>query len=126
GLIGAGHKEIIFTSGATESINLALKGAAEIYRSKKDHIITTTVEHKAVLDTCRTLEQKGFKVTYLKADNYGLIDPDKLMDSINDSTLLVSVIHANNEIGTINPVAEIGKICKSRNVLFHIDAAQSA
>ena len=126
GLIGAGHKEIIFTSGATESINLALKGAAEIYRSKKDHIITTTVEHKAVLDTCRTLEQKGFKVTYLKADNYGLIDPDKLMDSINDSTLLVSVIHANNEIGTINPVAEIGKICKSRNILFHIDAAQSA
>jgi len=125
-LIGAEHKEIIFTSGATESINLAIKGAAEMYGSKRDHIITTTVEHKAVLDTCKSLEKKGFNVTYLKVDKFGLIDMDELKDSINENTLLVSVIHANNEIGTINPVNEIGKICKSKNVLFHVDASQSA
>src|SRR5437773_6746448 len=126
GLIGAEHKEIIFTSGATESINLAIKGASEIYGLKRSHVITTNVEHKAGLDTCRSLEKKGFDVTYLKADKYGLIDLDELKDAITDKTFLVSVIHANNEIGTINPVSEIGKICKSKNVLFHTDATQSA
>ena len=126
GLIGAEHKEIIFTSGATESINLAIKGAAEIYGSKRNHIITTSVEHKAVLDTCSSLEKKGFNVTFIKTDTYGLIDIDELKSSIKENTLLVSVIHANNEIGTVNPVAEIGSICKSKNILFHVDAAQSA
>lgn len=123
-LIKADPKEIIFTSGATESDNLALKGVADMYSSKGDHIITAVTEHKAVLDTCKMLERKGIHVTYLRVDSHGAVDPDDVKDAINDRTILVSVMYANNEIGTIQPIAEIGRICHGRGVLFHTDATQ--
>ena len=122
----ASPKEIIFTSGATESNNLAIKGVAEMYREKGNHIITTTIEHKAVLDTCKRLEKSGIEVTYLQVAKDGLLNLDDLRGAITDKTILVSIMHANNEIGVIQPVAEIGRICKERGVLFHTDAVQAA
>lgn len=124
-LIGAGSKEIVFTSGATESNNLAIKGVAEMYYERGDHIITVVTEHKAVLDTCKKLEKRGFKVTYLPVGSDGLISPDDVKNAITDKTILVSVMHSNNEIGVIQPIAEIGKVCKERGVIFHTDATQS-
>src|SRR5579872_6059253 len=124
-LIGANPKEIVFTSGATESDNLAIKGVAEMYAEKGNHIITPATEHKAVLDTCKKLEKHGYRVTYLALKQDGLIDLDQLRDSITDKTILVSVMYANNEIGVIQPVAEIGKICHERGVLFHTDGVQA-
>jgi cysteine desulfurase len=123
-LIGATSKEIIFTSGATESDNLAIKGVADMYYEKGDHIITLVTEHKAVLDTCKKLEKRGFKVTYLPVGSDGLISPDDVKNAITDKTILVSVMLANNEIGVIQPIAEIGKVCKERGVIFHTDATQ--
>ena len=124
-LIGANPKEIIFTSGATESNNLAIKGVAEMYTEKGNHIITAATEHKAVLDTCKKLEKQGYQVTYLALREDGLVDLDKLRASITDKTILVTLMYANNEIGVIQPVAEIGKICKERGVLYHSDGVQA-
>src|SRR5579872_5458255 len=124
-LIGATAKEIVFTSGATESDNLAIKGVAEMYAEKGNHIITPATEHKAVLDTCKKLEKHGFRVTYLSLKQDGLVDLDQLRDSITDKTILVSIMYANNEIGVIQPVSEIGKICHELNVLFHTDGVQA-
>ncbi|HKQ04196.1 MAG TPA: IscS subfamily cysteine desulfurase [Blastocatellia bacterium] len=124
-LIGATSKEIVFTSGATESDNLAIKGVADMYYERGDHIITVVTEHKAVLDTCKKLEKRGFKVTYLPVASDGLISPDDVKRALTDKTILVSVMHANNEIGVLQPIAEIGKVCKERGVLFHTDATQS-
>jgi cysteine desulfurase len=124
-LIGATGKEIIFTSGATEGDNLAIKGVAEMYYEKGDHIITVVTEHKAVLDTCKRLEKRGFKVTYLPVGSDGLISPDDVKNAITDKTILVSVMMANNEIGVIQPIAEIGKVCREHGVLFHTDATQA-
>jgi len=123
-LIHADPKEIIFTSGATESNNLALKGVAEIYREKGDHVITCMTEHRSVLDTAKRLEKMGLKVTYLPVDKYGMVGPDDVRNAITDKTILISIMLANNEIGTIHPVAEIGKIAKEKGVLFHCDATQ--
>jgi len=125
-LVGAHADEIVFTSGATESINLAIKGVAEAYRSRGDHIITVATEHKAVLDTCAKLERHGFNVTYLSVDRSGRLSLDELLSTLSPSTILVSVMAANNEIGTIAPLEEIGKLCRSRGILFHTDAAQAA
>ena len=123
--IGASSgKEIVFTSGATESDNLAIKGAAEYYKDRGNHIITTTIEHKAVLDSCKRLERQGFEVTYLDVEKNGLVDPAKVERAITDKTILVSVMLANNEDGTIQPIAEIGKITRARSVLLHSDAVQ--
>src|SRR5579872_180296 len=124
-LIGATPKEIVFTSGATESNNLALKGVAEMYGEKGNHIITAATEHKAVLDTCKRLEKHGVRVTYLPVQSNGLVDLDMLKDAITDKTILVSIMYANNEIGVLQPVAEIGRIAKSKGVLFHSDATQA-
>ena len=128
-LIGATAKEIIFTSGATESDNLALKGVAEMYRERGNHIITQVTEHKAILDTCKKLEKQGYRVTYLPVMADGLIDLDDLKRAIvtegPDKTILVSIMFANNEIGVIQPIAEIGKICHEKGVLFHTDAVQA-
>ena len=124
-LIGASPREIVFTSGATESNNLALKGAAHAYRADGDHLITTAAEHKAVLDPCKRLEHEGFQVTVLPVDRYGLVDPEQIAAAITDRTILVSVMAANNEIGTLQPIQEIGRLCKKRGVLFHTDAAQA-
>jgi cysteine desulfurase len=124
-LINAKGKEIIFTSGATESDNLAIKGVVEFYREKGNHVVTAVTEHKAVLDTCRALERRGLAtVTYLPVDRYGMVDPDQVRSAITDRTVLVSIMFANNEIGTINPLAEIGKITREKGVLFHTDAVQ--
>ncbi len=125
-LIGATSKEIVFTSGATESNNLAIKGVAEMYAERGNHIITAATEHKAVLDTCKHLEKQGVRVTYLPLQGDGLVDLDMLRDAITDKTILVSIMYANNEIGVIQPVAEIGKICKEKGVLFHTDGVQAA
>jgi len=126
-VIGAKAKEIIFTSGATESDNLAIKGVVEFYKEKGNHIITAPTEHKAILDTCKTLERKGLAtVTYLAVDKFGLISTDDLRKAITDKTILITIMHANNEIGTIQPVHEIGKIAKEKGILFHSDATQSA
>jgi len=111
-LIGASSKEIVFTSGATESDNLAIKGVAHQYASRGKHIITTTIEHKAVLDSCKALEKEGFDVTYLPVDKYGRLDPEQVREAITDQTTLVSVMWANNEIGTVQPIKEIGAICR--------------
>ena len=124
-LIGATSKEIVFTSGATESNNLAIKGVAEMYAEKGNHIITAATEHKAVLDTCKHLEKKGCRITYLPLKGDGLVDLDMLRDAITDKTILISIMYANNEIGVIQPVKEIGKIAKERGVLFHSDAVQA-
>ncbi|MCH7768925.1 MAG: IscS subfamily cysteine desulfurase [Nitrospinae bacterium] len=124
-LIGAKPREIIFTSGATESDNLALKGVAEMYQEKGDHIITQVTEHKAVLDTAKRLERQGFEVTYLPVDREGLVDPDDVRRAFRETTILISIMAANNEIGTLQPVEEIGRIAKERGVLFHSDAAQA-
>lgn len=124
-LIGANSKEIIFTSGATESNNLAIKGVAEMYAERGNHIITAATEHKAVLDTCKHLEKQGIRVTYLPLKGDGMIDLEMLKEAITDKTILVSIMYANNEIGVIQPVAEIGKICKERGVLFHTDGVQA-
>jgi cysteine desulfurase len=126
-LIGAASKEIIFTSGATESDNLAIKGVVEFYKDKGNHVVTSTTEHKAVLDTCKALERKGLAtVTYLPVDQYGMVDPDDVRRAITDKTVIVSIMHSNNEIGTVNPIAEIGKVTREKGVLFHTDAAQGA
>lgn len=124
-VIGADPKEIIFTSGATESNNMALKGAAEFYGSDKKHIITVVTEHKCVLDSCRWLAERGFEVTYLPVEKDGLIDLSKLKDAIRDDTMMVSVMHANNEIGVVQDIKSIGAICREKGVKFHTDAAQS-
>src|SRR5216683_883130 len=124
-LINATPKEIIFTSGATESNNLALKGAAEMYREKGNHIITQVTEHKAILDTCKRLEKYGYEVTYLPVSKDGLIDLEELKRAIDDKTILVSIMAANNEIGVVQPIAEIGKLCRERGVIFHTDAVQA-
>ncbi len=124
-LIGAQNpKEIVFTSGATESDNLAIKGVAEFYKDKGNHIITTVIEHKAVLDTCKRLEKEGCTITYLPVGKDGRVDPDAVARAITDKTILVSVMLANNEVGTVQPLAEIGKITRSRGVLLHSDAVQ--
>ena len=124
-LIGAqSEKEVVFTSGATESDNLALKGVAEFYKDKGNHIITTVTEHKAILDTCKRLEKQGFVVTYLGVGKDGRVDPDDVKNAITEKTILVSVMLANNEIGTVQPLEEIGKLTRSRGVLFHSDAVQ--
>jgi len=124
-LIGATSKEIVFTSGATESNNLAIKGVAEMYREKGNHIITQVTEHKAVLDTCKRLEKFGYRVTYLPVQKDGRIDLDDLRRAIDDKTILVSIMSANNEIGVLQPIREIGAICRERGVLFHTDAVQA-
>ena len=124
-LIGATSKEIVFTSGATESNNLALKGIAEMYAERGNHIITQVTEHKAVLDTCKRLEKSGVRVTYLPVQTNGLIDLDQLRDAITDKTILISIMYANNEIGVVQPMKEIAKIAKERGVLFHSDAVQA-
>lgn len=124
-LIGASAKEIVFTSGATESNNLAIKGAAYFNQKEKNHIITIATEHKCVLDACRHLQQEGFEITYLPVKEDGLVDLDLLQKSIKSTTSLVSIMMTNNEIGVIQPIKEIGKICRERGVLFHTDAAQA-
>jgi cysteine desulfurase len=126
-LIGGKSKEIIFTSGATESDNLAIKGVLEFYKDKGNHIITCVTEHKAVLDSCRALERTGkATVTYLKVDKYGMVNPDDVRNAITDKTVLISIMYANNEIGTIHPIREIGKIAKEKGVIFHCDGVQAA
>lgn len=124
-LINAQPDEIIFTSGATESNNLAILGAAERYADRGNHIITCMTEHKAILDPCHYLERKGWRVTYLPVDQYGLVDPDALRQAITPQTVLISIMTANNEIGTIAPVEEIGRIAREHDVLFHTDATQA-
>ena len=124
-LINTSEKEVIFTSGATESNNIAIKGVARFNKTRKNHVITLVTEHKCVLDSCRQLEQEGFDVTYLPVQKNGLLDLDVLKSAITDKTVLVSVMAVNNEIGVIQPLAEIGKICRAHGVLFHTDAAQA-
>jgi len=124
-LINAKPKEIIFTSGATESDNLAIKGVVEFYKDKGNHVITCVTEHKAVLDSCKALERAGkASVTYLRVDKYGMLDPDEVRKALTDKTVLITVMYANNEIGTIHPVAAIGRIAKEKGILFHCDATQ--
>jgi cysteine desulfurase len=125
-LIGATSKEIVFTSGATESDNLALKGVVEMYAEKGNHIITAATEHKAILDTCKRLEKHGTRVTYLPVQQNGLVDLDQLKAAITDKTVLISIMHANNEIGVLQPIREIGRIARERGVLLHTDGTQAA
>lgn len=124
-LIGAQSEEIIFTSGGTEADNYAIKGVTYANRHKRNHIITTSIEHHAVLEPCKFLKEQGFKVTYLPVDRNGLIDPEDARKAITDETILISVIHANNEIGTIEPISEIGRIAKEKGIYFHTDAVQT-
>jgi cysteine desulfurase len=124
-LINADYREIVFTSGATESNNLAIKGAAHFYGKTKKHIITSQIEHKAVLDTCRQLERENYEVTYIKPEKNGLINLKKLKEHIRNDTILVSIMHVNNEIGTIQDIAAIGNVCRSKKIILHVDAAQS-
>jgi cysteine desulfurase len=124
-LVNADPREIVWTSGATESINLALKGAAGFYKTRGKHIITIKTEHKAVLDTVRELERQGFDATYLEVQEDGLIDLDKLRDAIRPDTILVSVMLVNNEIGVIQDITAIGTLCRERGIIFHVDAAQA-
>ena len=126
GLIGADPKEIVWTSGATEGNNLAIKGAAQFYKGKGKHIITQKTEHKAVLDTCRELERQGFEVTYLDPEQNGIVDLEKFKAAIRPDTILASIMFVNNEIGVIQPVAEIGDICRAKGIIFHCDAVQAA
>ena len=125
-LLHCDPREIIWTSGATESDNLAIKGAAHFHRNRGQHIVTSGIEHKAVLDSCRQLESEGYRVTYLNPDNRGLISPQQVADAIGPDTVLVSLMHANNEIGVINDIESIGEITREKAVLFHVDAAQTA
>jgi cysteine desulfurase len=125
-LINANPKEIIWTSGATESDNLAIKGAAHFYQKKGKHIVTLKTEHKAVLDSCRQLEREGYEVTYLDPEPNGLLDLEKFAAALRDDTIVVSIMHVNNEIGVIQDIAAIGEICRARKIIFHVDAAQSA
>jgi cysteine desulfurase len=125
GLINASAKEIIFTSGATESNNLAIKGVAAMYKKKGNHIITQATEHKAVLDTCKRLERDGFQVTYLPVDKHGQVHAEQIHETMTDKTVLVTIMAANNEIGTLQPIKNIGKLCKEKGILFHTDAVQS-
>ena len=125
-LINADPREIVWTSGATESDNLAIKGAAHFYKKKGKHIITLKTEHKAVLDACRQLEREGFEVTYMEPMSSGLLDLDKLESEIREDTVLISIMHVNNEIGVIQDIEKIGELCRSKNIIFHVDAAQSA
>lgn len=124
-LIGASAKEIIFTSGATESNNLAIKGVAAMYKKKGNHVVTQATEHKAVLDTCKRLERDGFQVTYLPVDKVGQVHAEQVKAAITDKTVLVSIMAANNEIGTLQPIKAIGRMCKEKSVLFHTDAVQA-
>lgn len=124
-IIGATGKEIIFTSGATESTNLALKGVAAMYKKKGDHVVTQITEHKATIDTCKRLERDGVKVTYLPVDEFGRVTAEQVRNALTDKTILVSIMTANNEIGTVQPIADIGKVCKEKGVLFHTDAVQA-
>ena len=123
-LIGCNPEEIIFTNGATESDNLAIKGVAQQYRRKGNHLITSQIEHSAILESCKTLEKEGFEVTYLPVDQYGMVDPQDVKEAITDQTILISIIYASNEVGTINPLSEIGEISQDHGVLFHSDAVQ--
>jgi cysteine desulfurase len=123
--IGASPKEIVWTSGATESNNIAIKGVAAMYRDQGNHIITQPTEHKAVIDPCKYLEQQGCRVTFLQPDKDGLVDPQQVREAITNQTILVSIMHGNNEIGTIQPIKEIGAVCKEKGVLFHTDACQT-
>jgi len=123
--LGAKPAEIVFTSGGTESDNFAIKGVAWANRKKGDHVITSAIEHHAVLETCRFLEKEGFRVTYLPVDGNGLVDPAEVVKAITDRTILISIMHANNEIGTIEPIAEIGRIAKGKGICFHTDAVQT-
>ena len=123
-LIGANEKEIIFTSGATESDNMGILGVAEMYSEIGDHIITTNIEHKAILDSCKVAEKRNFKVTYLPVDKFGQISVDQVREAITEKTILISVMFANNEIGTINPIAAIGALAKEKGIVFHTDAVQ--
>lgn len=125
-LINADPREIVWTSGATESDNLAIKGVAQFYQTKGKHIITSKIEHKAVLDTCRHLERHGFEVTYLDPGSEGVITPEQLGEAIREDTTIVSLMHVNNEIGVVNDIAALGEVCRERKVFFHVDAAQSA
>ena len=125
-LLGCDPKEIIFTSGGSEANNLAIKGLAWVNREKGDHVITSSIEHPAVINPCRHLEELGFRVTYVPVDECGMVEPGQIENAICDETILISVMHANNEVGTIQPIAAIGKIARERGVLFHTDAAQSA
>ena len=124
-LIGARDEEIVFTSGGTEADNAALQGVVLANESKGNHIITSSIEHHAVLETCQFLEKRGLKITYLKVDKYGLVDPDDVRKAITNKTILISVMHANNEVGTIEPISEIGKVAKEAGVYFHTDAVQT-
>ncbi len=125
-IVGGKSKEVIFTSGATESDNLTIKGVVEFYKDKGNHIVTCVTEHKAVLDSCRALERQGkATVTYLAVDKYGMADPDAVRKAVTDKTVLISIMYANNEIGTIHPIREIGKIAKEKGVIFHCDAVQA-
>ncbi|TCP90110.1 cysteine desulfurase IscS [Cricetibacter osteomyelitidis] len=124
-LIGADSREIVFTSGATEADNLAIKGVAHFYQTKGKHIITCKTEHKAVLDTCRQLEREGFEVTYLAPQADGLVDLEELKNTMRDDTILVSIMHVNNEIGVVQDIAAIGELCRERKIIFHVDATQS-
>jgi cysteine desulfurase len=124
-LINADPREIVWTSGATESDNLAIKGAAHFYQKKGKHLITSKIEHKAVLDTCRQLEREGFEVTYLTPNSDGLIEPSAVADAIREDTILISLMHVNNEIGTITDIQAIGELTRSKGIIFHVDAAQS-
>ena len=125
GLIGARDEEIVFTGSGTEADNFALKGTAFANESRGKHIITSAIEHPAVIQTCKFLEKRGFTVSYLPVDEYGMVDPDDVRKTITNKTILISVMHANNEIGTIQPIAEIGKICREREIYFHTDAVQA-
>lgn len=125
-LIGAQAEEIVFTSGGTEADNLAIRGVAYANERRGNHIITTALEHHAVLETCKFLEERGFKVTYLPVDGHGLVDPEDVKRTVTDKTILISVMHANNEVGTIEPIAEIGAIARERGIYFHSDAVQTA
>jgi cysteine desulfurase len=124
-LIGASAREIVFTSGATESDNLAIKGVAEAYRPKGGHIVTCMTEHKAVLDSCKILEQQGFKLTYLPVTAAGFVEMERLQDALTEKTILISIMAANNEIGTLQPIREIGRLAKERGIIFHTDATQA-
>ena len=124
-LVNCDPREIVWTSGATEADNLAIKGVARFYKSKGNHIITSKIEHKAVLDPCRQLEREGFEVTYLDPDDGGVISPEAVKSAMKDSTILVSIMHINNELGTLNNLTEIGEIVREKNAFFHVDAAQS-